>query len=96
MPAPRPAAADVHYSLLHMADVARKVCLTVGEDVVGNIDGVEQILNILRNRFAPDKIDCIFQDITKFLYFERTTQDVDTYLLELDILRQKAEARFAI
>ena len=29
--------------LLHMADVARKVCLTIGKDVVGNIDGVGQI-----------------------------------------------------
>ena len=54
--------------MLHMADVAREVCLTVGRGVVGNIDGAEQILNILRNRFAPDKVDCIFQDITKFLY----------------------------
>ena len=80
--------------LLHMADVARKVCLTIGKDVVGNIDGAEQILNILCNCFAPDKADCVFQDITKFLYFTRTTQDMHTYLLEFDILRQKAEARF--
>ena len=78
-----------------MADVARKVCLTIGKAVVGNIDGAEQILNILRNRFAPDKADCIFQDITKFSYFKRTTQDMDTFLLEFDMLRQKAGARFA-
>ena len=98
MPAPRPAATDAHYLLLHMADVARKVCPTVGEDVVGNIDGAEQISNILRNRFAPAIIDCIFQDITKFFSLRRTTQDMDPYLLEeasesrSDILRQKAEA----
>ena len=90
-----PAEKASHLSL-HMADVARKVCLAVGRDVVGNIDGVEQILNILRNRFAPDKADCIFQDIAKFLYFKRTTQDADTYLLEFDMLRQRAEARFAM
>ena len=78
-----------------MADVARKVRLTIGKDVVGNLDGVEQILNILRNRFAPDKADCIFQDVTKFLFFKRTTQDMDTYLLEFDMLRRRAEARFA-
>ena len=82
--------------LLHMADVARKVCLTVGKDVIGNQDGVGQILCILRNRFAPDKVDCIFQDITKFMYFKRTTQEMDTYLLEFDILRQKAEARMSM
>ena len=34
--------------LLHMSDVARKVCLSVGRDVIGNLDGAEQILKILR------------------------------------------------
>ena len=29
--------------LLRMADVARKVRLTIGKDVVGNLDGVAQI-----------------------------------------------------
>ena len=66
------------------------------KDVVGNNDGVEQVLNALRTRFSPDKVDCIFQDITKFMYFQRTTQDMDTYLLESDISRQKAEARMAM
>ena len=79
--------------LLHMADVARKVCTTVGKDVIGNNDGVMHILNILRDRFAPDRVDCIFQDIIKFMNFKKTTQEMDTYLLEFDILRQKAEAR---
>ena len=69
-----------------MADVARKARLTAGKDVVGNNDGVDQILNILRLRFAPDKADCIFQDITKFTNFRKTTQEMDTFLLELDIL----------
>ena len=79
-----------------MADVARKVCLTIGKDVVSNVDGVEQILNIPRNRSAPDKADCIFQDIPKYLRFKRTTQDMDTFLLEFDILRRKAEARMSV
>ena len=82
--------------LLHIADVARKVCLTIGKDVIGNLDGVEQILNILRNRFAPEEADCIFQDITEFMYFKRTTQDMGTYLLEFDVLRQRAGARIAM
>ena len=82
-------------SPLEPADVARKVCFAVGKDVVGNNDGVEQILNISRNRFAPDKVGCIFQDIAKFLYFKRTTEDMDTFLLEFDISRQKAEARMS-
>ena len=79
-----------------MSDVARKVCLTVGKDVVGNMDGVEAILKILRRRSAPDKVDCTFQDISKFMNFKRTTQDMDAYMLEFDMLRRRAEARLAL
>ena len=82
--------------LLHMADVARKVCTTVGKDVIANNDGVMHILNISRDRLAPDRVDCIFQDIIKFMNFKKTTQEMDTYLLEFDILRQKAEARMSM
>ena len=41
--------------LPHMSDVALKV----GKDVIGYLGGVGQILNILRERFAPDAIDRI-------------------------------------
>ena len=58
------------------------------------MDGVEAILKILRHRFAPDKVDCIFQDIHKFANFKRATQDMDTYLLEFEMLRQRAGSRF--
>ena len=34
--------------LLHMPDDAREVCLSAGRDVIDNLDGVEQILRILR------------------------------------------------
>ena len=63
---PLPPDQKASHLLLHMSDVARKVCLTVGKDVVGNMDGVEAILKILRNRFAPDKIDCIFRILISF------------------------------
>ena len=58
--------------LLQMADVARKVCLSVGQDVIDNLDGAEQILKISRERFAPGAIDPIPQDMVKFMYFKRT------------------------
>ena len=44
---------------MNMTDIARKVCMTVGKGVVGSVDGVADILRILRKRFAPDAIDCI-------------------------------------
>ena len=91
---PLPPEQKASHLLLHMSDAARKVCMSIGKDVVGNLDGVECILKILRNRFAPDKIDCIFQDIYKFSHFKRTTQDMDTYLLDFEMMRQRAVARF--
>ena len=69
-----------------MGDVARKVRLTIGKDVVGNMDGAGAILKISRHRFAPDKVDCIFQEIHKFTNFKRATQDMDTCLLGFEML----------
>ena len=66
--------------LLRMTVVARKVCM-------------EQISRILRQHFAPDATDDIFQDMVKFTNFKRTGQNMDRNLTELDMLRQKAEAR---
>ena len=91
---PLPPEQNAYHLLLHMSDAARKVCLSVGKDAVGSSDGVEAIMEILRNRFAPDKVDCVFQDIYKFSNFKRTTQDMDTYLLDFEMLRHRAEARF--
>ena len=73
--------------LLHLNDVARKVRLTEGKDVIGNLGGVEAILKILRRRFAPDMADCIFQGVSKFMHSKRTTYDADSFLLEFEMLR---------
>ena len=64
-----------------------------GKDVVGKIDGAEQILRISRERFAPVAIDRIFQDMAKSIYFKRTGQDTDKYLAEFGMLREKDAAR---
>ena len=73
--------------LLHMSYVARKVCLPAGRDVIGNSDGAEQILKIPRERFAPDAIDSISQDMAKFMDFKRTGQTLGAYVMELEMLR---------
>ena len=78
---------------LRISDVAREVCMTAEKDVVGNLDVAEQILKISGERFAPDGSDIIFQDVVKFMYFRRANQEMDTYLLEFDVLRQKGETR---
>ena len=51
---------EAAHLLLHMSDVARNVCVSVGRDVVGNLGGAKQILKMSRERFAPDAIDSIF------------------------------------
>ena len=61
-----------------MTDVARKVCMSVGEDVVGNVDAAAHILRILRERVAPDVIDSILRDMGKFTSIKRTDQNMDT------------------
>ena len=82
--------------LLRKSDAARKVGVRAGKDVVGNLDRAEQILKISRERFAPDAIDSIFRDVVKFMYFKRLGQTMDTYLLDFDMLRRKAESRMLI
>ena len=79
-----------------MSDVAREVCLSVGRDVIDNLDGAEQISRSLRERFAPDAIDSIFQDMAKFMYSKRTDRTMGTYVMEFEMLRQKAEARMVM
>ena len=82
--------------LRHMSDVARKVCLNAGRREIGNLDGVGQISRISRERFAPGAIDSISQDMEKFLYFTRTEQTMDTYIMEFEMLRGKAESRLLL
>ena len=82
--------------LLHMSDVARKVCLNVVRDVIDNLDGAEQILRILREYFAPDAIDSISQEIVKSMFFERTEQTMDTYIMEFGMLRGEAGSRLLL
>ena len=67
--------------------------MAIGEDAIGSFDGVGQISEILRERFPPDAIDSIFQDMVTFMYLKRTDQNAGAYLMEFDMLRQRAEAR---
>ena len=67
--------------------------MAAGSFRIENNDGVTQILRILKDHFAPEAIDAVFKDVGKFEKFKRTDQSLDTYLLEFEVLRHKAEAR---
>ena len=87
---PRASAAEPEkkaaHLLLHISDVARNVCLSAGRDVSGNLDGAERIFRRLRERCAPDATDSVFRDMAKFLYFKRTVRNMDTYIMEFEML----------
>ena len=61
--------------------------MSVGRDVIGNLDGAGQILRIPRARSAPDAIDSISQEMVKFMSSKRTDQSMGTYIMEFEMLR---------
>ena len=76
-----------------MADISRKVCITVSKDCIGQNDGAQQISRSPRGRVAPDATDAIYQEVAKLMNFRRTDQVMDVYLMEFDVLREKADAK---
>ena len=67
--------------------------MSVGTDAIGNVDGAAHILRNLRERFAPDAIDSVFQAMLRFTYSGRADLTMGAYLMKFDMLRRKAEAR---
>ena len=57
-----------------MADVARKVSTSAGEDVIGDVGGAARILRILRELLAHGAIESILQDMVKFMLSKRAGQ----------------------
>ena len=66
--------------------------MTIGKDYIANDDGGHHMLGSVRDRFAPDAIDAAYQEVTKFLNFNRAGQTMDVRPMEFDVLRNKAEA----
>ena len=65
----------------------------VGKDHIGETTGAPRILSILHARFAPGAIDAISQEVAKFMNLKRADQTTDAFLMEFDVLREKADAR---
>ena len=96
---PRKRAANL---LLRMTDSARRkrawpeACMAIGEDNFRGSDAVQQILRIPRGRFSPDAIYAGRRDAAKFTNSSGADRSTDTFLMELDVLRGRAEARMAM
>ena len=82
--------------VLHMQPAPRQVCPLEGSDILGHGDGVSKISDVLRNYFAPEAVDAIHLQVTRFMRFRRTDQPVDEYIAEFDLFRWKAESRMEI
>ena len=52
---------------------------------------VQLVLQTLRNYFQPDTFDRIFTQMDRFMSYVRTDQQIEKFLMEFGILRQKAE-----
>ena len=59
------------------------------------MDGVAvaEVLQVLKQYCLPDASDHVYQDVWKFLHHKRTYQTTERLLLELDLLRTKAERK---
>ena len=79
-----------------MDTLARQVCLNACGDAFLQREDAEHILRILRKYFQLDSLDHINRQVAKFSRYERTDQTTERYLLELEVLRRRAEARDAI
>ena len=58
-------------AFLLMDTVARRVCLHAGGDSRLDGEGVDSILNILRESCAPDASGHVCQQVARFLQFKR-------------------------
>ena len=58
-------------------------------------DAAREFSRILRERLAPDVTDALHRDVVKFMNCKRVDQTMDTYLMEFDVTREKAETRMA-
>ena len=60
---------------------------------MGNYDGVERILEILRDSVAPEAEDAVHQQAMRVMQFRRAEQPVGEFIAEFDLLRRKAESK---
>ena len=82
-------------AFLRATVISPKVRVDSGKDHFANDDGVRHFLRILRERCVPDATDAIGQGGAMFMRFRLAGQTTDVYVMEFDVLREKAEARMA-
>ena len=91
-----PAGRRASQLVLHMEPFARQVCLQNGGDSFMEGVAATEVLQVLKQYFLPDASDHVYQDVWKFLHHKRTDQTMERFLLEFDLLRNKAERKIQV
>ena len=73
--------------------VAREVCMAGESDVIAGPDGAKRISELLRDYFAPEALDSVYQEVVRFSQFGRAAQTTDGFLVRLDLPRKKAASK---
>ena len=76
-----------------MDTTARLSCMAAGSDVITDGDDAEKISTISRDYFAPEAAGSAHRKAVRVLQSKRADQTLDLYLVEVDLLRRKAESK---
>lgn len=72
---------------------AQDACIAIGNQKVLGKNGVDTLLSVLRNYFAPDVMGAARQDVSKFSHFRKTAQNAGENFAKFGLLPRKAEGR---
>ena len=62
-------------------------------DVIAGPDGAKRISELLRDYFAPEALDSVYQEVVRFSQFGRAAQTTDGFLVRLDLPHKKAASK---
>ena len=71
----------------------RQDCMAAGSGVIADGDGAEKISTVLRDYLAPEAADSANQEVVRCLQWRRTGQTMDSFTVDLDFCRCRAESR---
>ena len=72
------------------------MCGAAGRKVLMGMDGSAEILAISRGNFAPEAVILVNKEVARFLQPKRTDGTMDSYVLEFDGRRHRAESEVQV
>ena len=85
---------EVGFGVIRQIDTRlRQDCMAAGSGVIADGDGAEKISTVLRGYLAPEAADSANQEVVRCLQWRRTGQTMDSFTVDLDFCRCRAESR---